>query len=59
MIVKAKYDGEPCYLNTNYVVDIFPHGNMYIAYVLDVARKGYQISKEVLDEIIKGENDER
>lgn len=58
MIVKAKYDGEPCYLNTNYVVDIFPNGKYYTAYVLDVERKGYTISKEVLDEIIKAESEE-
>lgn len=58
MIVKALYDGESCYLNTNYVVDIFPNGKNFTAYVLDVERKGYTISKEVLAEIIKAESEE-
>lgn len=55
MIIKALYDNEPCFLNTDYVVDIFKDGKGYIAYVLDVERKGYHISKEDVERLIKDE----
>jgi len=47
MIVKAEYEEthEPCFVNMDYVIDVFPHKNGYLAYTFDNERRGYVISK--------------
>ena len=48
MIIKAiyKHDQVHCYLNTDYVVDVFEEQGKYIAYTLDNDRDGYEITEE-------------
>lgn len=43
MIIPAVYDGKNCYLNTDYIVDIFCTNGEFIAYTLDTQRNGYVI----------------
>lgn len=57
MIIKAIYDKQECYLNTDYVVDIFPKGDKFIAYTLDNCRGGYIITKEDLEKLRSDQND--
>ncbi len=59
--VEAKYEGKKCYLNVDYIVDIFPNtkphkeDEEYIAYTIDVDRGGYYIAKITMDLWMKGE----
>ena len=50
--VKARYDTDKeCYVNMDYIIDIFPYGmNEYIAYTT-TRNKGYIISDEDFKEI--------
>ena len=41
--ISAKYDGQPCLLNMDYVMDIFPEENNYKAYTMDFDRGEYLI----------------
>ena len=43
--IKAIYDGEPCLLNMDYVMDIFPERNGYKAYTMDFDRGAYLINR--------------
>ena len=60
MIIPATYNYDECYINTNYIIDIFPtHKGIYdtyTAFVLDDCREGYIISKEVFEEWKEQEN---
>ena len=62
MIVKAIYKptGEECYVNMDYVVDIFPieGRNDYVAYTFDNDRDGYIISQEELDKYLDGKDEQ-
>lgn len=52
MIIKALYDDKPCFLNADYIVDIFQENfNSYIAYTLDNEREGYVISAETFERL--------
>lgn len=53
MIIKATYNGESCFLNTDYIVDIFKDGKGYVAYILDTERKGYHITQEDLGKLME------
>ena len=56
MIIPAKYGGENCFLNTNYIVDVFLKDGHYLAYVLDADRESYEIDKETFANWIAQEN---
>ena len=59
MIIRALYDDKPCYLNADYIVDIFQEDfNSYIAYTLDNERQGYVIGKEDFEKWLNYKNDE-
>lgn len=49
--INATYDGKPCLLNMDYVMDIFPKGEHYEAYTIDFDRGAYAISKAGFDEL--------
>ena len=54
MIIKAKYDGIPCLLNTDYVVDVFNADKMIAdVYVLDPDRGGYKVEQTEIQRWIK------
>lgn len=54
MLIKAKYDGEPCYLNVDYVVDVFVEKDGTIhAYTLDADRHGYEIDDKDFKRMVK------
>ena len=59
MLIKAVYEDRrrPCFVNMDYVIDVFPHGDDFIAYTFDNERGGYIIKKRDFDEWMKGEND--
>ena len=61
MILKAKYaevNGEECYLNTNYVVDVFNEDDNTVAMTtIDMDRGVYFVSKSDLYRWVKEEND--
>lgn len=61
MIVKAIYmpTGKECYLNTDYIVDIFKENGWHIAYVLDDGRGGYFLDNATVKKLERGseEND--
>ena len=57
MLIKAKYDGEPCLLNTDYVVDVFNADKLLAdVYVLDPDRGGYKVEQSEIQRWLK-END--
>ena len=57
MLIKAKYDGEPCLLNTDYVVDVFNADKLLTdVYVLDPDRGGYKVEQSEIQRWLK-END--
>ena len=60
-MTKAIYEptGQECYVNLDFVVDIFPHDNGYIAYTFDNERGGYIISKEDFERDMRGTENER
>lgn len=47
-MLEAIYEptGQKCYVGMDYVIDVFPHKDGYIAYTIDLERGGYIISKE-------------
>lgn len=47
--IKAEYDGKPCLLNVDYVMDMFPKGDHYEAFTMDFERGAYRITKEEFD----------
>lgn len=53
MFIKATYDGEPCLINTDYIVDIF-NADKWIAdvYVLDVDREPYKVEQGEIRKLI-------
>ena len=55
-MVKAIYEPtkQSCYVNIDFVVDVYPYENGYIAYTFDNERGGYIISKEEFDKHISG-----
>lgn len=63
MILKAKYaDREKypiCYVNTDFIVDVFEHKGNYIAYTFDNERCGYIIEREVWERYIEVQNESR
>lgn len=48
MLLKAycETDKSQCYINTDYVVDVFIKDKTYIAYTIDNERGGYSLSEE-------------
>lgn len=49
MLIKAIYepDKRECFINTDFIVDIFPYDDKsYIMYSIDNERGGYVISKD-------------
>lgn len=46
--VKATYDGIPCLLNMDYVMDMFSEHGIYKAYTMDFDRGEYLITKSEL-----------
>lgn len=48
MLLKAycETDKSQCYINTDYVVDVFIKDKTYIAYTIDNDRGGYSLSEE-------------
>jgi len=59
MIIRALYDNKPCFVNTDYIVDVFQEDfNSYIAYTLDNEREGYVIGKEDFEKWLKFQNDD-
>ena len=58
MIIRALYDDKPCYLNADYIVDIFPQSGLYVAYTLDNEREGYILTFDDFNRLVKYKNDE-
>ena len=70
MFLKAIYidTNEECYVNTDFVVDIFIESksfhlidgtaNRYIAYTFDNERRGYAISKADFERLLKEERED-
>jgi len=59
MFCKAKYENDPCYLNMDFVVDIFPNHDIqqtYTAYTYDNERRGYTIKKDEIDKMLEFTN---
>ena len=59
MFCKAKYENDPCYLNMDFVVDIFPNNDYqqsYTAYTFDNERRGYIIKKDEIDKWLEFTN---
>ena len=56
MIIKATYDDSTCYLNSDYIVDIFPIGTDYKAYTLDNDREGYTITAKEFEKLREEKN---
>lgn len=59
MFCKAKYENDPCYLNMDFVVDIFPNNDIqqsYTAYTYDNERRGYIIKKDEIDKWLEFTN---
>ena len=58
MIIKASYDKKPCFLNTDYILDVFEDDGKYKAYTLDVERDGYEIEPEEFKKWISKTNED-
>ena len=56
--IKALYDEkEPCYINLDFIVDVFPHGrDKWIAYTFDDDRQGYVITDKDFKDAIERDN---
>lgn len=57
-MVEAIYEptGDKCFLGMDYVIDVFPHKDGYIAYTIDLERGGYIISKDEFNRL-RGEKE--
>lgn len=58
MIIRALYDDKPCYLNADYIVDIFPQSGLYVAYTLDNEREGYILTEDDFNRLLNYKNDD-
>lgn len=57
-MIKAIYEEtkESCYVNMNYVIDVFPYNfNQYRAYTFDNERHAYLIDREDFENYLKSE----
>lgn len=59
-LVRAIYkrSGEACYVNMDFVVDVFDNGSEMLAYTWDADRGGYVISRHDFDAYLKKEGGE-
>lgn len=57
-MLKAIYEptDEPCFVNMDYVVDVFIEDGQYIAYTFDNERGAYIIEKSDFEEWERGES---
>lgn len=53
MLIPATYNNIPCYINTDFILDVFEKDGKYIAYTFDNERGGYAIKKTVFDKFLK------
>ena len=60
MFIKAIYEPtkEKCYVNTDYIIEIYPKVGRYLAYTFDNEREGYLIDKADFDVFIGKQNEE-
>lgn len=57
MLIRAKYDNNPVYLNSNYIIDVWDIDKPFVsAYVLDSERQGYRIEQKDFQKWIELEN---
>lgn len=58
MLIKAKYDGQKVWLNTNYIVDVWDINKSIVsAYVLDEYRGEYKVEQAELQKWLRYENE--
>ena len=58
MFIKATYDGAPCLLNSDYIVDIFNADKMIAdVYVLDIDRYSYKVSQSEIKRMLMEESE--
>lgn len=55
MFIQAIYEPtkEKCYVNTDYVIEIYPKVGRYLAYTFDNERQGYLIDKAEFDKFLE------
>ena len=58
MFIKAIYEPtkEKCYINTDYIIEVYPKVGRYLAYTFDNEREGYFIEQTDFDQYMGEQN---
>lgn len=58
MFIKAIYEPtkEKCYINTDYIIEVYPKVGRYLAYTFDNEREGYYIEQTDFDRYMSEQN---
>ena len=58
MFIKAIYEPtkEKCYINTDYIIEVYPKVGRYLAYTFDNEREGYFIEQTDFDRYMSEQN---
>ena len=59
MFIKAIYEPtkEKCYINTDYIIEVYPKVGRYLAYTFDNEREGYYIEQTDFDRYMEQNKD--
>ena len=55
MFIQAIYEPtkDKCYVNTDYIIEVYPKVGRYLAYTFDNEREGYLIDKTEFDKFLE------